>query len=143
MLRKLRRFVVVLGVTVSLTGASVPTDAGAYTCGYGGGNYGHGCYDGDYGGRRYFRHWCCGGGYGGGRYDHGCYGGGGYGHECYGGNRYGRRFNDCGCGRDYGGYGQDYHGYGDRDGDGGYRGDYNPACRSCVSPTCRRYYRCE
>jgi hypothetical protein len=139
MLRKLRRIVVVLGVIISLIDASAPTDAGAYTCGYAGGNYGHGCYDGDYRGRRYFRHWCCCGGYGGGHYDHGCDGGGGYGHECDGGNRYGRRFDDCGG--DSGGYGHDR--YGGSDGDGGYGGDYNPACRSCVSPTCRRYYRCQ
>jgi len=116
MLRKLRRIVVVLGVIISLINASAPTDAGAYTCGYAGGNYGHGCYDGDYRGRRYFRHWCCCGGYGGGHYDHGCYGGGGH---------------------------DDYDRYGGSDGDGGYGGDHNPACRSCVSPACRRYYRCE
>jgi hypothetical protein len=149
MLPKMCKTVGVLGVTVFLIGASVPTDAGAYTCGYRGGHYGHGCYDRDYGGRRYFRHWCCGGGYGRGHYDYGCYGDGSHGRECYGDNHYGRRLHDCGCGRDYGGYGHDYDGYGrsdgygGSDGDGSYSGDYNPACRSCVSPACRRYYRCE
>jgi len=120
-LRKLRGLVVVLGVIVSLSAASAPTDAGAYTCGHDGGNCGHGCYDG-------------------GHYDQGCYDGGGYSRRCYRGNRYGRRFDDCGCGRDYGGNGRNYDGYGRSDGDGEYSSDY---CRSCVSPWCRRYYRCE
>jgi len=77
MLRKLRGLVVALGVTISLSAASAPTDAAAYTCG----SCGHRCDDGDYGGR-------------------------------YGGNHYSRRFDDCGCGRDYRGYGHDYDGYG-------------------------------
>jgi len=135
MLRKLRGLVVVLGVTVSLSATSGPTDAGAYTCGYRSENCGHGCYDGDYGGRRYFRHRC----HGGGHYDRGC-DDGRCRQGCYGGNPYGRRFDDCGRGRDYRGYGHDYDGYGDSDGGGGSSGDY---CRSCVSPWCRRFYRCE
>jgi hypothetical protein len=79
MLRKLRGLVVALGVTISLSAAAAPTDAAAYTCGYGGGSCGHRCYDGDYAGNHYGRRFDdCGWssdyrGYG---YDYDGYGGG-------------------------------------------------------------------
>jgi len=59
-------------------------------------------------------------GYDGPRCDGGCLARPRYGRGCYEGGHYGRRFYDS-CGG----------------------GDYNAACRSCVSPTCRRNWGCE